>query len=452
MINNRQITLDTVTFEFAARPFWGVVLILGILLCSALVFAALPKVNTPLPIMEKLRNEVGLAILPAPIFVIVTLLWCTLAGILLLGLLAQIWEIISTAAPTADSSFEWRFAMVRLTALTATFGAVIALPFTIVRLVYMRRQTETAAETLVSDKEALFNDKINTAASDLHAQRQITKWKNGEADNGWEDDVTRRNGAIDRLLGLAKEEPESAPRIARMLSVYVKELSREYPAKAPPQTDDFILLKEWADNLTFARSDMQNAVQVLGKLREESGQPLNIWDIDLSGTNLQGFDLQFLDFENVSFIKAHLQGANLLHAQSQGANLTDVDLQGADLWDAHLQTADLWDAQLQGADCRRAGFQGADLWDAKFDSATTLRDANLSYASLRGVDFSKTKITQEQLNSAFGDSSVILPSGKGPNDPEWPDHWSKEELKLEDFRTQWRAFQEAGGFDPNNPN
>ena len=207
-----------------------------------------------------------------------------------------------------------------------------------------------------------------------------------------------------------------------------------------------------ADNLTFARSDMQNAVQVLGKLREESGQPLNIWDIDLCGTNLQGFDLQFLDFENVSFIKAHLQGANLLHAQLQGANLTDVDLQGADLWDAHLQTADLWDAQLQGADCRRAGFQGADLWDAKFDSATTLRDANLSYASLRGVDFSKTKITQEQLNSAFGDSSVILPSGKGPNDPEWPDHWSKEELKLEDFRTQWRAFQEAGGFDPNNPN
>ena len=257
--------------------------------------------------MEKLRNEVGLAILPAPIFVIVTLLWCTLAGILLLGLLAQIWEIISTAAPTADSSFEWRFAMVRLTALTATFGAVIALPFTIVRLVYMRRQTETAAETLVSDKEALFNDKINTAVSDLHAQRKITKWKNGEADNGWEDDVTRRNGAIDRLLGLAKEEPESAPRIARMLSVYVKELSREYPAKAPPQTDDFILLKEWADNLTFARSDMQNAVQVLGKLREASGQPLNIWDIDLSGTNLQSFDLQFLDFENVSFIKAHLR-------------------------------------------------------------------------------------------------------------------------------------------------
>lgn len=184
--------------------------------------------------------------------------------LLFLGLVAQIWEVISSTFPTADTNFEWRFAMVRLTALTATFGAVIAFPFTIVRLALNRQDADTATQ-------ALFDDKIDTAVSGLHAQRQITKWDEPERPTGWEDDVTRRNGAIDRLLGLAKEEPESAPRIARMLSVYVKELSREYPAKTPQQTDDLNPHREWAHNLSFNRSDMQNAVQVLRKLRAETG-------------------------------------------------------------------------------------------------------------------------------------------------------------------------------------
>jgi hypothetical protein len=56
-----------------------------------------------------------------------------------------------------------------------------------------------------------------------------------------------------------------------MLSVYVKELSREYPAKTPQQTDDLNPHREWAHNLSFNRSDMQNAVQVLRKIRAETG-------------------------------------------------------------------------------------------------------------------------------------------------------------------------------------
>ena len=218
------------------------------------------------------------------------------------------------------------------------------------------------------------------------------KWLRTGVQNGWEDDVTRRNGAIDRLLGLAKEEPESTPRIARMLSVYIKELSRdtEYPAKTPPQTDDPDVLQKWAQKLTFARSDMQNAVQVLGKLRKESGQPLDGGEIDLSETNLQGFDLRSLNFEKVSFLKAQLQGAYLTHAQ--------------------------------------------------FDSKSTLSAACFSYAALSVTDLSETSITHGQLSEAFGDATVVLPDGKGPNDPEWPERWSKEKLDWVDFQSQWRAF------------
>jgi uncharacterized protein YjbI with pentapeptide repeats len=298
--------------------------------------------------------------------------------------------------------------------LSGVIVAMIGAPLVVWRTYIAQEQTKTT-------KEALFNDKINAAVSDLHSQRQVTNWKDEKAQNGWEDDVTRRNGAIDRLRGLAKEEPAAAPRIARMLSVYVKELSREFKPQVPPETDNIDELRTWASNLTVERSDMQNAVQVLGQLRKESGHTLDNGEIDLTGTNLQGFDLKKLDFNNVSFENAQLQGADLFNAQLQGANLIS--------------------AQLQGADLSRA----------QFDPATTLSAARFSYAALRVVDFSETSITQEQLETAFGDASVTLPDGKGPDDPEWPDHWSKEELDWNEFDTQWRKFQSDNGFDPNNP-
>jgi uncharacterized protein YjbI with pentapeptide repeats len=388
--------------------------------------------------------------------------------------------------------------------LMGVLAASATIFFSIIR-VWMNERTASAAE------EALFNDKINAAVSDLHAQRQVTKWLRTGAQNGWEDDVTRRNGAIDRLLGLANEEEQSAPRIARMLSVYVKELSREYPAKTPPKSDDPKVLQEWADKLTFARSDMQNAVQVLGKLRKESGLALQDGEIDLSETNLQGFDLSGLNLEKVSFSKAQLQGAYLRRAQLQGAKLSfaklqgaklsfaklqgaylsnaqlqgahlinaklqganlafaqlqgaylsnaqlqgayliNAQLQGANLRGAKLQGAYLSSAKLQGANLRGAKLQGADLRNAEFDAETTLSAARFSYAALRATDFSETSITQEQLDSAFGDASVTLPGGKGIDDPEWPALWSKERLDYVDFDTQWRAFQAKNGYDPDAP-
>jgi hypothetical protein len=94
--------------------------------------------------------------------------------------------------------------------------------------------------------------------------------------------------------------------------------------------------------------------------------------------------------------------------------------------------------------------QGAYLDSAQFDPATTLSAARCSGAALRVVDFSETLIKQEQLETAFGDASVTLPGGKGTDDPEWPDHWSKEKLDWDEFRTQWRKFLADNGFDPKN--
>ena len=121
-------------------------------------------------------------------------------------------------------------------------------------------RTSIAQDQTKSAKEALFNDKVKASITDLHTQLQITKWQNGKAANGWDDDVTRRNGAIDQLLGLATEDPQSASRIARMLSVSVKELSRAIQAKAIPDTSFPKEIRDWALSLKAGRSDVENAV------------------------------------------------------------------------------------------------------------------------------------------------------------------------------------------------
>jgi len=115
---------------------------------------------------------------------------------------------------------------------------MIGAPLVVLRTSIAQDQTKTA-------KATLFNDKINAAMTDSHVQRQITKWdKTGKAQNGREDNLTGRNGAIDRLAGLASEEPRSAPGIARILSMYVKELSREFPVKDATETSDQKSLSE----------------------------------------------------------------------------------------------------------------------------------------------------------------------------------------------------------------
>ncbi|HEU0220586.1 MAG TPA: hypothetical protein VFR34_00030 [Paracoccaceae bacterium] len=52
-------------------------------------------------------------------------------------------------------------------------------------------------------------------------------------------------------------------------------------------------------------------------------------------------------------------------------------------------------------------------------------------------------LTEDQLKSAFGDGSVILPEG-------WvrPAHWPAEDLDWHEFRDAWRAWQQSIGYVP----
>jgi Pentapeptide repeats (8 copies) len=311
-----------------------------------------------------------------------------------------------------------------------------------------QKQTDIAQRMLEKEKASLVNDKMNAAVSDLYAQRQITKWNSDTNchEDTWEDDITRRNGAIDRLRGLVEEEPELLPRVDRMLTVYLQELTRQYPPKEPPEKASVEKLRDWAKDLKPPRSDMENAVKALARLKRPPFSKGASRGPDLEEINMQGFNLSQLVLSTADLFNAFLQGANLSFSQLQDTILSNAQLQGSDLYFAELQGATLSGTRLQGADLTRAEMQGAELAWTEFDRRTDFSDINLSGAALREIDFSDAPQIEPFLQEAFGDASVTLP----PNVSR-PAHWSNEELNYQDFETQWRDFQHSIGQDPDDP-
>ncbi|MEL6102290.1 MAG: hypothetical protein AAFR68_13375, partial [Pseudomonadota bacterium] len=225
-------------------------------LAGLVLFAAMLGALADLILKQNLRERMGLTALPPALFGVTAVLYGLIAFTLVIGLFLLILATIGvpitqrgdTPKELADA---FLFYVLRIAGLTTVLGALIALPFTLIRLKLTQKQTDTATETL-------FNEKINAAANDLHAQRRISEWKrkDGYVDI-WEDDIIKRNAAIDRLQGLADEykgEYGAAARIARLLSVYVRELTREYPAKTAPDDASPNELRKWAGKLEPARS------------------------------------------------------------------------------------------------------------------------------------------------------------------------------------------------------
>lgn len=169
-------------------------------------------------------------------------------------------------------------------------------------------------------------------------------------------------------------------------------------------------------------------------------QSANLFNARLQGANLVGARLQ-----GANLVAAHLQLANLQAVELQGAVLTSARLQGAILLDTQLQRARLGGAFLQGSALTLAELQEADLSGVEFGENTNLTEGNLQNAAVRFVDLTRIAGVEKHLSDLFGDASVILPQGCGPDHKDWPAHWPKFHLESE-FEEEWHKWQA----DPEN--
>jgi len=286
-----------------------------------------------------------------------------------------------------------------------------------------------------------------------------------------------------------------------MLSIYVRELSRDYPAKdhargrwqalVEPEdgsepisdadaltklglnSDDITIeaLQTWARALQPCRADLEKAAQTLGRVLDIPGVVEDDIRIDLRGATMQGFDLANLRFSKANLQKARMEGAHLMEARMEGAVLVEARMDGANLLEARMEGANLMEARMEEAYLRDARMEGALLMQArmervvlsgarmkgamlclaqmegaKLDGArmegANLLGARMNGALLQGQDLSGVRyLAPDQIASMFGDASVKLPGGVAPGHSDWPAHWPRHELgDASDSRWRiWRA-------------
>lgn len=178
-------------------------------------------------------------------------------------------------------------------------------------------------------------------------------------------------------------------------------------------------------------SDMVFSGALLEGARMEGAQ--------LNGARLQGAKLNGARLQGAELNGAQLQGAELNGARLQGAQLKGARLQGVELNDARLQAAKLNGARLQAAKLNVARLEGAEFIGARLEGAEFIA-AQMNGAALFDVEMKNVaEISANQINSAFGDASVILPVGM-----DRPDHWPNWELPLtcdNGYYTEWRKWR-----------
>lgn len=151
------------------------------------------------------------------------------------------------------------------------------------------------------------------------------------------------------------------------------------------------------------------AEEVLALIRElpverSHASLLRLRNVDLSGSNLAGADLRYVDFEGSVFNGANLAKADLRHSNLEKTGFTGATLAGADIRQANLSFAD-----LRGADLRNVNAAIVDvddsIWGVTGSMGADLRDADLRGADLRGT-FDMTGV---KLDGAVYDRATRLP-------------------------------------------
>lgn len=174
---------------------------------------------------------------------------------------------------------------------------------------------------------------------------------------------------------------------------------------------------------------------------------INCEKCNLRGANLDGSFLRLAAFQRTDLTGAKLRGSDmtgihLTRAKLDGADLSGSNLAGSDLTRASFRNAVLRNARLDAVRVHNADFTGADLRGAnlrilefvnglslrnvdargaRFDHAWLAR-VDISGADFRGANFTRVSgLTNEQLATACGDATTILPEGLRIPDCNKPD-------------------------------
>ncbi|PHR56296.1 MAG: hypothetical protein COA43_14145 [Robiginitomaculum sp.] len=207
--------------------------------------------------------------------------------------------------------------------LAALFGA----PFLVWR-------TFVAAKLARISSESLFNDKIDSATHALTSQREITRIIEQDGNEvvlrQWEDDLVARMAAIDRFKDLVRENENFAPRIVRLLTIYIR-------VNFPCENFDL------TEGLTIRRTpriDLQKAVDTIGRIYKIAVQvDSSNWRLDLKGCN----------FDGVDFSRGYFRATNFSRCRFEASSFREGNFEGCLFYGSLLNYAGFFKTNLRGA-------------------------------------------------------------------------------------------------------
>jgi hypothetical protein len=389
----------TITLPMSAHGLGVLITVLAAALLSLVVFWMTGKGERK-DWFTAIREKMGLTGLHPVVVIFLSLAWAALFLILLTGIFWVLFAIGDKVSAVSEAEgLDLRWYLLTLTAVTAALGAVISLPFTLIKTTLNRRQTETSEQGLITDR-------INKAVEGLGAEKVVKRQRirktsgklaYGKDDNGKTDlskpimeEVTLPNlevriGAIFALRRIAKDSSEDRHDILDMLCAYVrenapvdgaiksphevhKELS-EGRDQSPPLNDHDIFkhsdyqsantigidptelneetLMDWSRKLPPARMDIQMAVDVIGGIRQTFPETAGQHRIDLSLANLQNLRLDGT-FSNTNFDSARLDNAEL-SGEFCNSTFIKTSLQKAHSRASNFIDCDFSDANLYGS-------------------------------------------------------------------------------------------------------
>ncbi|KPP87182.1 MAG: Pentapeptide repeats (8 copies) [Rhodobacteraceae bacterium HLUCCA08] len=448
---------DAVTLSVPGHVFWGLMTLAGLLALSGLIVLALPRAGTRAADRPAWMIRLGLGDMPRALVWTGILGWSILVLSLLIGLFGTIWAAIINLVPAPGAEVAWRVTLITLAGLTATLGAVIALPFTLLRTHFSRRQTEATEQGLITDR-------INTAVQALGTDKEVNEHlTNDQGEKLYHErdgaageldfkrpvmvTTTRPNlevriGAILALERLARQNLDFHVQIMEILCAYVRENAPASSATPDPDLFESLdalpkedrtgedgtpipphalwgevrkrnakTLATWKADLPATRTDILTALQVISR-RDADQRRTEAKHIRKDGEYV--FDRDPPDYADNTDPKTYREKAGAyreaLHAYPgyrpdlrntnlQGVDLAHFDLRGLRFDGARMQGADLWGAQMQGADLQEARVQGANLRGARMQGAV-LRGAQMQGAVLRGARMQGADLWVAQMQGA----------------------------------------------------
>lgn len=150
-------------------------------LLIALVFATSQRRRAAKNLLHSLRDTMGLNGISLVIIWAVAMVWTAIVCLLLFGLVRGTLGLIWLDIPIAKTEvWDWRFSIAQIVALTTVLGAVLAFPFTLVRLEYNSRQTKTAEQVHITDRigqavEQLGNTNVAVRMGAIHSLERVMR-------------------------------------------------------------------------------------------------------------------------------------------------------------------------------------------------------------------------------------------------------------------------------------